>query len=258
MESKMSLKISLLMGVSMLMAAVATSGSSAADAKKTVVLVHGAFADETSWDKVVPLLEAEGLAVATVANPLSSLADDVAATKAVIDAQTGPVILVGHSWGGVVITEAGLDDKVKALVYVSAFALPPGVSVNDLGHGQPAPAWQATVIADEKGFLSLSPEGIATYFAQDLPAADQAEVVRTQKPAFAGLFDEKLTDVAYATKPSWYIVAERDGMIPPPAEAAMAAAIGAKVTTIDASHVSMLSKPQEVAAVIIAAAEATN
>lgn len=147
---------------------------------------------------------------------------------------------------------------MKALIYVSAFALPPGVSVNDLGHGQPAPAWQAAITADDKGFLSLSPEGIATYFAQDLSAADQAEVVKSQKAAFAGLFDEKLTDVAYATKPSWYIVAELDGMIPSQAEAAMATAIGAKVTTIAASHVPMLSKPQEVAAVIIAAAAATN
>lgn len=252
----MNLRISLLMGATMLVSAFTAGSATADDLKKTVVLVHGAFADETSWDKVVPLLEAKGLAVVTVANPLSSLAADVAATKAVIDAQTGSVVLVGHSWGGVVISEAGLDDKVKALVYVAAFALPPGVSVNDLGHDQPAPAWQAAITPDDKGFLSLSPEGIATYFAQDLPAAEQGQVVKAQKAAFAGLFDEKLTDVAYSTKPSWYIVASQDGMIPPQAEAAMAAAIKATVTTIDASHVPMLSKPQEVADVIIAAAEA--
>ncbi|WP_352563634.1 alpha/beta fold hydrolase [Mesorhizobium australicum] len=107
--------------------------------KKTVVLVHGAFADGSNWSKVIPLLEAKGLNVVAVQNPLSSLAADVGATKRVIDAQQGPVILVGHSWGGVVISQAGVDDKVKAVVYVAAFAPPKGLSVNDLGEGQPAP-----------------------------------------------------------------------------------------------------------------------
>nr|WP_246689077.1 alpha/beta hydrolase [Mesorhizobium sp. WSM4310] len=133
----MSLSHLLLSGTAVLMA-MATPASAAGVPKKTVVLVHGAFADGSSWNKVIPLLEAKGLNVVAVQNPLSSLAADVDATRRVIEAQPGPVILVGHSWGGVVISQAGVDDKVKALVYVAAFALPKGLSVNDLGKGQPA------------------------------------------------------------------------------------------------------------------------
>jgi len=235
--------------------AVTLSAASAADApKKTVVLVHGAFADGSSWAKVIPLLEAKGLNVVAVQNPLSSLAADVDATKRVIDAQAGPVILVGHSWGGVVISQAGVADKVKALVYVAAFAPPKGMSVNDLGAGQPPPPWAAALQPDSGGYLRLSAEGVAKYFAQDLSAGEISVVAATQGPAFSKIFDEKLTAAAYETKPSWYVVAKHDGMIPPPAEAAMAKAIGAKVTELSTSHVAMLSKPREVADVILAAA----
>ncbi|MBZ9681737.1 alpha/beta hydrolase [Mesorhizobium sp. B2-7-3] len=237
----------------------ATAPASAADVpKKTVVLVHGAFADGSSWSKVIPLLEAKGLNVVAVQNPLSSLAADVDATMRVIDAQPGPVILVGHSWAGVVISQAGVNDKVKALVYVAAFAPPKGVSINELGKGQPPPPWASALQPDSGGYLRLSAEGVAKYFAQDLPPAEIGVIAATQGPAFSGIFDEKLTAAAYETKPSWYIVARHDGMIPPAAEAAMAKAIGAKVTELPTSHVAMLAKPREVADVILAAVDSVK
>jgi pimeloyl-ACP methyl ester carboxylesterase len=236
----------------------AASTPAAATPGKTVVLVHGAFADGSSWSKVIPLLEAKGLKVVAVQNPLSSLAADVDATRRIIDAQKGPVILVGHSWGGVVITEAGVNDKVKALVYVAAFAPPPGKSVNDLSTGQPPLPWLAEVQPDSAGYLRLSDAGVRKYFAQDLSANEIAVVAATQGPTAAGVFDEKVTNPAYASRPSWYVVAKSDGMIPPPAEAAMAAGIKAHVTEIDGSHVVMLSHPEAVAKVILAAADAVH
>ena len=252
------LKLSLLVGAALsVVAMVAAAPALAADAK-TVVLAHGAFATAASWDKVVPLLEAKGLTVIAVENPLTSLADDVAATKAAIDAATGPVILVGHSWGGVVIGAAGNDDKVKALVYIAAFAPPPGLSVNALSAGQPALPWLAGVVPDDKGFLTLNAETVGKYFAQDLTGDELAAVASGQGKTFAGLFDETVATPAYLSKPSWYAVAKADGMIPPQAEAAMAAGIKATTTEIEGSHVIMLSQPQAVADVILAAAAAVN
>ena len=227
-------------------------------AEKTVVLVHGAFADGSSWSKVIPLLQAKGVKVVAVQNPLSSLAADVDATKRVIDAQSGPVILVGHSYGGVVITQAGVNPKVAALVYVAAFAPPNGQSVNGLGKGQPPPAWAASIKADSGGYLSLTPDGVAKFFAQDLPPKEAAILAATQGPTFAGAFDDKVTETAYTAKPTWYVVAKKDRMIAPEAEMAMAKAANAKITTLETSHVAMLSKPKEVATVILAAAAAVK
>jgi pimeloyl-ACP methyl ester carboxylesterase len=243
----------LLLGSIFFMAAE-LGGASAADTQKTVVLVHGAFADGSSWAKVIPLLEAKGLNVVAVQNPLSSLPDDVDATKRAIDTAPGPVILVGHSWGGQVISQAGVDDKVKALVYVAAFALPKGQSVNGAAAGAPPLPWLKALVPDAKGFVRLNTEAVGKYFAQDLPAKEIAVLAATQGPTFGGVFDEKLTEAAYETRPSWYVVAKHDGMIPPPVEEAMAAGIKATVTEIDGSHVVMLSKPQQVADVILAAA----
>jgi pimeloyl-ACP methyl ester carboxylesterase len=233
---------------------------SAAEApKKTVVLVHGAFADGSSWAKVIPLLQAKGLNVVAVQNPLSSLAADVDATKRVIVAQTGPVILVGHSYGGMVITQAGVNPKVAALVYVASFAPPMGESVNGLGKGHPAPAWAGSVKTDSAGYHALTPEGVANFFAQDLPAKEIAIVAATQGPTSGVAFDDKVvTETAYTTKPSWAVVAKQDRMIEPEAEIAMAKAANAKITAVASSHVAMLSKPKEVADVILAAAAAVK
>jgi len=220
-----------------------------------VVLVHGAFADGESWNKVVPLLEARGLHVVAVQNPLSSLADDAAATKRAIEQQKGPVVLVGHSWGGAVISQAGNDDNVKALAYVAAFAPDNGQSINDMLKGKPAPAWASQLTKDSGGYLRLSTNAVIHDFAQDLPAAQARLVADTQGPWFSGCTDDKVTTAAWHSKPSWFVVADKDHMIDPNLQAEMASHIGATVTHVNSSHVAMLSKPAEVAAAIVAAAE---
>lgn len=225
---------------------------------KNVVLVHGAFADGSSWDKVIPLLEAKGLHVVAVQNPLSSLDGDVAATHRVIEQQNGPVILVGHSWAGAVITQAGNDDKVKALVYVAAFAPQKDQSINDILKGKPAPSWASALQKDSAGYLTLSTDAIINDFAQDLPVAQARLVAATQGPWFAGCTDDKVTQPAWQSKPSWFVVTEKDRMIPPALQDAMAHQIGATEIKVDASHVAMLSKPTEVAAAIEEAARAAK
>jgi pimeloyl-ACP methyl ester carboxylesterase len=236
----------------------ATAAGASADTAKaptTVVLVHGAFADGSSWDKVTPSLEAKGFRVVAVYDPMSSLADDVAATRRVIEAQPGRVILVGHSYGGAVITEAGNDPKVAALVYVAAFVPDAGESINDLGKGQPAPPWVKQLVVDRGGFASLPAEVVAKDFAQDLSAADARLLAAKQGPIAARCFDDKITTAAWRTRPSWYVRAEADHMIDPAAQAAMAKRANAKVTSVKGSHVIMLSRPAEVVATILAAAK---
>jgi pimeloyl-ACP methyl ester carboxylesterase len=239
-----------------LLPALNASAAPSADLKgKNVVLVHGAFADGSSWDKVVPILEAKGLHVVAVQNPLSSLADDVSATHRAIEQQTGPVILVGHSAAGVVISQAGNDDKVKSLVYVAAFAPDSGQSINDILKGLPAPAWASQLRKDSAGFLTLSDDAIIHDFASDLPVAQARLIAATQGPLFSGYFDDKVTQAAWHTKPSVFVITGKDHMIDPRLQAAMAKNIGATVVNVEASHVAMLSQPQQVAAAIIAAAE---
>lgn len=222
---------------------------------KTIVLVHGAWADGSSWDRVVPTLLEKGHNVVATHQPLSSLADDVAAVKRVIHAQPGPVLLVGHSYGGVIITEAGNDDKVTGLVYVAAFGPDAGESVNDLGKGGPVPEWAKTMKVVD-GYSVLSREAVASEFAQDLPASDQKLLAAKQGWTAMAVFDGKPTKAAWKTKPSWYVQATNDRMIPPAAEEMMGKRMKAQVTALAGSHVVMLSKPKEVAAVILEAANA--
>ena len=223
-------------------------------AAKTVVLVHGAFADGSSWNAIVPLLQAKGLKVIVVQNPLTSLADDVQFTSRAISEAKGPVVLVGHSWGGMVITEAGGDDKVKALVYVAAFAPSVAQSLVDTVKGYPASPGNAHLVADSEGFVKLSPEAVGKYFADDVPAA-QANLIAVSQGALRGKnLEDKVTKAAWETKPSWYIVAEKDQMIDPAAQRDMAKKIKATLTALPTSHVPMLSRPKDVADVIIAAA----
>lgn len=224
------------------------------DADTTVVLVHGAFADGSSWDKVIPLLQAQGLKVVAVQNPLTSLADDVAAAQRVIDAQTGRVILVGHSWGGTVITQAGSSDKVKALVYVAAFAPSEGEASGELGKDYPTPPGIATLQADASGFLYLPEASVRDNFAQDLPAAAARLMAVTQGPIQAKAFGDKTSYAAWKNKPSYYIVAAKDRMIAPQLEQAFAKKLNATTTVLQTSHVPMLSQPKQVAEVILAAA----
>jgi pimeloyl-ACP methyl ester carboxylesterase len=225
---------------------------------KTVVLVHGAFADGSSWSKVIPLLEARGLHVVAVQNPLSSLDDDVAAAERTIAQQTGTVILVGHSWGGAVITQAGTDDKVKALVYVAAFAPDAGQSVNDMIKPFPPAPWVAALQIDSGGFLTLPQGTVLSEFAQDLPAAEAKVVSAVQGPWAARCMDDKVSAAAWRSKPSWYVVSGQDHMIDPRFQTAMATKIKAHIVPVDASHVVMISQPAKVAAAIIEAAESVQ
>jgi pimeloyl-ACP methyl ester carboxylesterase len=246
-----------------LLAAAALSNSAlvmqahAADASgtdTTVVLVHGAFADGSSWNKVIPLLQAKGLKTVAVQNPLTSLADDVAAAQRVIEAQTGKVILVGHSWGGTVITQAGTSDKVKALVYVAALAPSEGQNSAELGKDYPPTEGIKTVKPDAGGFLYLPADSVAKNFAQDLPAATTRLMAATQGPIQSKAFEEPVTVASWKNKPSYYVVASKDRMIQPALEQAFAKKINASTTVLPTSHVPMLSQPEKVAEVIIRAA----
>jgi pimeloyl-ACP methyl ester carboxylesterase len=222
--------------------------------KTTAVLVHGAFADGSAWDRVVPLLQAKGLNVVSVQNPLTSLADDVAATRRVLDMQTGPVVLVGHSWGGVVISEIGQHERVKSLVYVAAFAPSEGQSVADMAKDYPTPSGFNHLVTDKEGFLTLSGEGVAKHFAQDLPAWQTRLMAVTQGPVRAQNFEEKATAAAWRTKPSWFVLAEQDRMIQPALQKAMAGKISAHIISVPTGHVPQQSRPTQVAKAILAAA----
>jgi pimeloyl-ACP methyl ester carboxylesterase len=227
----------------------------AADAP-SIVLVHGAWANGSSWAQVVPLLQARGLHVVAVHNPLSSFEADVAATRRVIDDQKGDVILVGHSYGGAVITEAGNSDKVRALVYVAAFAPLKGQSINTIvGAAPQPPEWQKEIHADAKGMLTWSAGGMARYFAPDIPAGEAALLAATQAPVSAGAFDGKVTSAAYTQKPNWYVIADNDQVIPAGLQQVFADTIKAKAVHVASSHVPMLSQPQKVADAIWAAVE---
>jgi len=224
----------------------------------TVILVHGAWADGSSWSKVISRLQEKGVEAVAVQNPLTSLNDDVAAVNRAIAAAKGPVVLVGHSWAGAVITQAGGDPKVKALVYVAAFAPDAGMSVNDLGKGAPPTPGLKEVVADPSGFLTITKKGIMEDFAQDLPKTESAVLAATQGPTAAKAFDDKLTIAAWHEKPCWYVVSKQDRMIDPNGERAMAKTIKARITEVDASHVSMLSRPEAITAIIIEAIQSVQ
>src|SRR5262252_6263737 len=213
---------------------------------RNIVLVHGAWADGSSWSNVIPLLQAKGLRVVAVQNPLTSLADDVAATKRAIEMQDGPVLLVGHSYGGAVITEAGNDPKVVGLVYVAAFAPSEGESVSSVAKPFPPPPLFSEVRADANGFLTVTAKGIAEDFAQDLPDNEKQVLTATQGATAAAVFEAAITTAAWKTKPSWFVIANNDRAVAPELEKAEAAAMKATSITVPSSHVLMLSHPKEV------------
>ncbi len=223
--------------------------------KTSIVLVHGAFADGSSWNKVIPLLEAEGFTVTAVQNPLKSLSEDVATTKRVLDAQKGDVVLVGHSYGGAVITEAAAgNSKVKALVYVAAFAPDAGETLGALGERFPAPPLGTAVVPDSAGFLYIDRAKVADVFANDLPKEEAALLAATQKPLAAAIFGEPLKAAAWKSIPSWYVVSTQDKAINPDLERFMAKRMNAKTKELKASHVSFISNAPEIAKVIESAA----
>ena len=220
---------------------------------RNVVLVHGAYADGSSWAKVIPLLRAKGLHVTAVQNPLTSLADDVAATRRAIARQDGPVILVGHSSAGVVITEAGNDPKVVGLVYISAIIPDDGQSASEAVSGYPATPGLAEQKPDAARYLTITRKGVDEDFVPDLPPAERALVYATQGDWNSKFLGEKVTTAAWKTKPSWVVIVN-DRMVPPEHERATAKRIHATTVTLTSGHVPMLSQPAKIAAVILDAA----
>jgi len=226
------------------------AGSAAAN----VVLVHGGFADGSGWRDVYDLLKQNGHQVSVVQNPTLSLAGDVAATRQVIDAQDGPVVLVAHSYGGAVITEAGTHENVAALVYIAAFAPDTGESVNTLIADPPPGAPVPPILPPRDGFLFLDREKFAASFAGDLPAEQAAFMADSQVPWGVDALGGSITEPAWRTKPSWYLVATEDRMIPPPAQRAMSERAGSTVVEASGSHAIYVSQPAAVAALIEQAA----
>ena len=221
---------------------------------RNVVLVHGGFVDGSGWQAVHDLLAKDGYRVAIVQNPTLSLEDDAAVTRRVIDELDGPVVLVGHSYGGAVITEAGLHDKVAALVYIAAFAPDKGESVNTLIAGFPADGPQPPILPPRDGFLFLDRDKFHASFAADLPADLAAFMADSQVPWGVNALGGTISEASWRIKPSWYLVASDDRMIPPPAQRAMAERVGATVTETPASHSVYVSQPAAVAALIKQAA----
>jgi pimeloyl-ACP methyl ester carboxylesterase len=221
----------------------------------TIVLVHGGFVDGAGWEGVYNILKKDGYAVTIVQNPTTSLADDVAATKLAIAQAKGPVVLVGHSYGGVVITEAGSDPKVAALVYIAAFAPDTGESVASLIKNPPPGAPVPPILPPQDGYLFLDKDKFRASFAADVEAGKAAFMADSQVSWGVGALSGAISEPAWKKKQSWYLVAADDKMIPPPAQRQMAKRAGSTVTEANGSHAIYVSQPSAVAAVIAEAAK---
>jgi pimeloyl-ACP methyl ester carboxylesterase len=230
-----------------------TSGALAA-----IVLVHGGFVDGSGWEGVYKILKKDGYKVSIVQNSTVTLADDVATTKRVIDAQTEPVILVGHSYGGAVITEAGNNPKVAGLVYITAFAPDAGESVSTLIANPPPGAPVPPILPPQDGFLLLDRDKFAASFAEDVNKATAEFMADSQVPWGVGALGGLITTPAWKTKPSWYLVSTDDKMIPPPAQRSMSKRAGSTVVEVKGSHAVYVSQPAAVAALIEKAAKAVH
>ena len=233
--------------------------SNATNAKtaKAIVLVHGGFVDGSGWTGVYKILKSKGYNVLVVQNPTKTLADDLAATKAAIDRLDGDVVLVGHSYGGVVITEAGTHPKVASLVYITAFAPDRGESVASLSANPPPGAPVPPILPPKDGYLFIDRTKFAASFAADVDADTASFMADSQVPWGVDALAGAVTEPAWKTKPSYYLVASEDKMIPPPAQRAMAGRAKAQVTEVPGSHAIYVSKPAEVAAIIQQAADAS-
>ncbi len=225
---------------------------------KTVVLVHGGFVDGSGWEGVYNILRKDGYTVAIVQNPTISLADDVAATKRIIAAQNGPIILVGHSYGGVVITEAGNDPNVVGLVYITAFAPDKGESVSSLIKDPPPGAPVPPILPPQDGYLFLDKAKFPGSFAADVDAERAAFMADSQVPWGVEALSGTISEPAWKTKPSWYLVVTEDKMIPPPAQRFMSQRAGSTVVEVGGSHAIYVSQPNAVAAIIEKAAGAVK
>jgi len=225
------------------------------EALKNVVLVHGGFVDGSGWQGVYDLLTSDGFSVRIVQNPTVSLTGDVAATKMAIAGCEGPVVLVGHSYGGVVITESGTDDRVVGLVYIAAFAPDKGESVNTLIADPPPGAPVPPILPPRDGYLYLDRDKFHDSFAGDLPDDEAAFMADSQVPWGVDALGGTITDPGWRVKPSWYLVASDDRMIPPPAQRGMAERAGAHTREVSGSHSVYVSQPQATADLIHAAVE---
>ncbi|MFZ6769039.1 alpha/beta fold hydrolase [Undibacterium sp. Di26W] len=243
-----------------LAASFATPLSGAATPPSTVrniVLVHGAFADGSSWLPVIKILHRKGYHVTAVQNPLSSLADDVAATRRVLERQKGGVILVGHSWAGAVVTEAGNADNVQGLVYLSALVPDSGESVSDMLNRLASPMEGLT--PDKEGLIWLDdPVAYRQVMAGDVSVPKARLLAATQQPISARTFADKVTTAAWSKKPSWYLVTENDKALQPNVQRALAQHIGATSMTVKSSHMSLVSHPEVVASLIERAARSVG
>ena len=224
----------------------------------TVVLVHGGFVDGSGWEGVYKVLRKDGYRVSVVQNPTISLADDVATTKRTVSAQNGPVLLVGHSYGGVVVTEAGNDPNVVGLVYIAAFAPDKGESVSSLIKDPPPGAPVPPIVGPEDGYLSLDKAKFAASFAADVDADSAAFMADSQVPWGVEALGGAISEPAWKSKPSWYLVATDDKMIPPPAQRFMSERAGSTVVEEAGSHAIYVSQPNAVAALIERAAQAVG
>ena len=227
----------------------------AEDKVATIVLVHGGFVDGSGWEGVYKILTKSGYKVAIVQNPTISLVDDVVVTKRVVNAEKGPVILVGHSYGGVVITEAGTDSTVVGLVYIAAFAPDKGESVSSLIKDRPPGAPVPPILPPQDGFLLLDKAKFPASFAADVEPEKAAFMADSQVPWGLEALSGAITEPAWKTKPSWYLVATDDKMIPPPAQRLMSKRAGSTVVEVAGSHSVYVSQPKAVAALITAAAK---
>jgi pimeloyl-ACP methyl ester carboxylesterase len=225
---------------------------------RSVVLVHGGFVDGSGWEGVYNILRKDGYTVAIVQNPTILLADDVAATKRIIAMQNGPVILVGHSYGGVVITEAGNDPKVAGLVYITAFAPDKGESVSTLIKDPPPGAPVPPILPPQDGYLFLDKAKFPASFAADVEAKRAAFMADSQVPWGVEALSGTISEPAWKTKPSWYLVATDDKMIPPPAQRFMSKRAGSTVVEAAGSHAIYVSQPNAVAGIIEKAAGAVK
>ncbi len=221
---------------------------------RTVVLVHGGFVDGSGWEGVYKILRKDGYEVSIVQNPTISLADDVAATKRIIAVQNGPVILVGHSYGGAVITEAGNDPKVAGLVYITAFAPDKGESVSTLIKNPPPGAPVPPILPPQDGYLFLDKAKFPASFAADVDSERARFMADSQVPWGVDALSGTISEPAWKTKPSWYLVATDDKMIPPPAQCFMSKRAGSTVVEVAGSHAIYMSQPNAVAALIEKAA----
>jgi len=244
--------ISLGMASAMLFAAQALAQPSRPAEARNVVLVHGAWADGSSWSEVIARLQAAGLHVTAVQNPLTSLADSVAATRRALALQDGPTVLVAHSWGGTVISETGTDPKVTALVYVAARAPDAGEDFVALSGKFPTMPVRAGV-QEHDGFTYLSEEAFLQYFANGVPREKAEVLYAEQEPTAATLFGGQTSVAAWRSKPSWYAVSKLDQTISPDLERFLAARMKATTVELEAGHLSLVSHPQEIADLILAA-----